>query len=177
MDKKNSFVTYLEKLRDDNNRGTLASLRRGLGKNPGSVSSMYPHVVPWIRNDADDWEESIYYMIASFFAFHPLRGGYGNVGDVFYEIKRKSGNSESIEQRFVALLNCNFEDLHMHLRHAISLAKSKDIAIDWSTLMKDLKYWNNPERFVQKNWAKSFWGSHHEIKDEGGDQKAGKEVI
>ena len=70
----------------------------------------------------------------------------------------KKTDSESIEKRFVALLNSHREDLFKHMRHSISLSQSRDVPIDWEQLFKDLRNWNHPAGFVQKNWAKSFWG-------------------
>ena len=47
-EKRNNFITYLEELRDREDRGALAALRRGLGQPPGSAVEMYRYVVPWL---------------------------------------------------------------------------------------------------------------------------------
>ena len=39
-----TFIAHLEALRDREERGALAALRRGVGSAPGSVASMYPQL-------------------------------------------------------------------------------------------------------------------------------------
>ena len=42
------FIRYLQKLADGQERGALASLRRGLGQRPGTVADMYRYVEPFL---------------------------------------------------------------------------------------------------------------------------------
>ena len=65
---------------------------------------------------------------------------------------------ELAEKRFVALLNCHQEDLPDHLRHAVSLLRSKEIPIDWARLLRDLRWWHREDKRVQRDWARAFWG-------------------
>ena len=65
--------------------------------------------------------------------------------------------SESLEKRFVALLNCHGDDLPNHLRQAVSLLKAKDVAVNWHQLLRDVLYWDHEARFVQQQWAREFW--------------------
>ena len=161
---KTAFIAYLEELHTSGNRGALAQLRKGLGKKPGTVMEMYPYIVPWIKDDTYPWDEYVRYIVASLFASHPKSDGHGNLGMALRKVKNTTG-SESIEARFVTLLDAHPDDLHNHLRHAVSLSQSKDIPIYWNQLFLDLLAWNHPQRYVQKNWAKSFWGGN-ENKDE-----------
>lgn len=171
------FIQDLEKLADDKNgkkpdRAALAALRRGLGKKPGEVSQMHLYIVRYIKhlNDFDYRRaENSYYLVASLFALwhsgHNEKLTYkGNLGASFAKLKPNSDKSEapkekneSIEKRFVALLNSHQEDLADHLRHAVSLLKSKEIGIDWLQLLKDLQNWDNDNRYVQRDWARAFW--------------------
>ena len=168
---RDSFVTYLESIRDKENRGALAVLRRGAGKSPGSQIDMYPYVVPWLPKNPTRWQESKYFIIASLFATHPEKGGTGNLGDVMRKIKETTG-SDSVEKRFVALLNCHPDDLHLHLRHAVSLASSKKIPIDWHRLSKDITFWNSENNWTQKSWAKAFWSQETVKKEKASEDKA-----
>ena len=72
MTEPHPFVSYLEGLRED--RGALASLRRGLGRPPGTVADMYRYVVRWLPDDAPRWREDAYYLIAALFAYHAVAG-------------------------------------------------------------------------------------------------------
>lgn len=151
------FVGYLEGLRDREDRGALAALRRGLGKPPGTVADMHPYVVPRLPPHAHRAEEDLYYLVASLFAYHDQPGGRGNMGRAFRGV-RSATESESVEQRFVALLDCHRDDVADHLRQAIGLAKSNDVPVDYRRLLADLRYWDHPDRFIQRNWSRQFWG-------------------
>jgi len=43
----NKFVDFLYAMNDREERGVLASLRRGLGKQPGTEPQMYRYVIPF----------------------------------------------------------------------------------------------------------------------------------
>jgi len=152
------FVQYLERLRENDDRGALAVLRRGLGKSPGESPGMYRYVVPWVGAEANPWQEEVYYTIASLFASHPQPGGEGSVGNAFYKLMMDKGG-ESTERRFIALLNCHADELKDHLRHVVSLLKSRNIPVHWHRLFRDLSGWRHPHRYVQKSWARDFWGT------------------
>ena len=152
----NPFVEYLEGLRDD--RGALAALRRGLGQPPGTVASMYPYVVRWLPDDTPPWRESAYYSIAALFAYHPNPGGGKNIGAHFARARDPQGNNTAIERRFTALLAAHPDDLDFYLRQAISFLKSKEVPVNWHQLLSDVLNWGHPDRYVQQQWARAFWG-------------------
>ncbi|MFO7959069.1 MAG: type I-E CRISPR-associated protein Cse2/CasB [Candidatus Brocadiia bacterium] len=150
------FLDSLESLRKREDRGALAALRRGLGKPPGTVAEMHPIVVPRLPAGLSHREEDLYYLVSSLFAYHQQAGDIGNLGETFRRV-RSATDSDSVEKRFVALLNCHVDDLPDHLRHAVSLAESKEVPVNYRRLLKDLGYWDHPDRFVQRQWARSFW--------------------
>jgi CRISPR system Cascade subunit CasB len=152
MTKTHPFITYLEDLRDD--RGALAALRRGLGQPPGTVADMYRYVVPWLPDDG----EAAYYLIAALFACHPDAGGTGNMGRHFARTRDPQGDNTAIERRFTALLSAHPDDLDFYLRQAISFLKSKEVPVNWHQLLSDVLGWDHPERYVQQQWARAFWG-------------------
>ena len=154
QDWRNRFVEHLEKLRDQEDRGALAILRRGLGRQPGMAPEMYSLVIPWVPEHR--YAEDAAFLVAALFALHPQPGGQGTLGAAFAHIAEPSG---SVEQRFVALLNCHHDDLPAHLRQAISLLRSKDIPVDWKRLLQDVLGWDHDSRYVQRDWAREFWRS------------------
>ncbi len=158
MTEKHPFITYLEDLRDRDDRGALAALRRGLGQEPGRAVEMYRYVVPWIRDQASRQEERAFYLIAALFAYHPDPGGWGNLGDAFRRTLDPQGDNTAIERRFTALLAAHPDDLPFYLRQAVGFLKSKEVALDWHQLLVDRLAWDHPEGYVQKQWARSFWG-------------------
>lgn len=152
--KEHPLVTRLENLREKDDRAALARLRRGIGRRMGAPE-MYPYVVPFLPDST--WKQGLYFLVASLFALHPAPARRGtSMGEVFRAMK---GESDSIERRFVSLLSADVEDIGGHLRHAVSLAKSRGIAIDYHRLLSDLLSWDHDERFVQLRWARDFWGN------------------
>ena len=157
------FLEFLLALEERKDRGAFAALRRGLGVPPGSAPEMHRYVAPWAGGERSRWREDVYYIVAALFAFHPCdwprddSDRYTNLGSSFASIA--GGDShDAVERRFTALLSVRAEDLHVHLRHAVSLLKAKDAPINWARLLRDLMSWNDEDRWVQRNWAKAFWG-------------------
>jgi len=159
------YIGFLHSLRKKEDRGSLASLRRGLGKPPATVPEMFPLVIPRLPAEATRWEEELYFLIGSLFAYHPTPEGKGDMGEVFRQISLKA-DSKSIENRFVALLRAHRDDLKDHLRHAIALAKSNEINVNWNELFRDLKRWNSSYQTTQRKWANSFWKERMEVVEE-----------
>ena len=156
MTQSEAFIGYLESRRDD--RGTLAALRRGLGQSPGTVADMYRYVVPWLSEDTPPSREAAYYTIAALFAYHPDPGGSGNMGRHFAQACDPQADNTAIERRFTVLLATHPDDLDFHLRQAVSFVKSKNVPINWQQLLSDVLAWGYPERYVQRRWARAFWG-------------------
>lgn len=157
---KNAFLEHLLSLSSEKDRQELAILRRGLGMPPGQDVRMYPYVVRYLpENERGKYAELVYYLVASLYAFHPShQEAQTNFGSHMAEALRHASDTAAGERRFTILLNAHIEDLPDYLRQAISLLKAKDVPINWIRLFNDLRSWNHPERYVQRNWANSFWG-------------------
>jgi CRISPR system Cascade subunit CasB len=155
MTEAHPFITYLESLRE--NRGALASLRRGLGEPLGDAREMYPYVVRWLPAEAAPSREAAYYLVAALFAYHPDAGGNGNLGQAFRRTLDANGDNAATERRFTALLTAHPDDLPFYLRQAISFLKSKEVSVDWHQLFADILAWGHPNGYVQKQWARAFW--------------------
>ena len=109
------FIEHLHALGARKDRRALAELRRGLGHPPGTVAEAYRHVIPWLPNDCKPWEEQAYYLVATLFAMNPQANGKESIGGALRLVKQET-KSESIEARFVALLNAHPDDVAEHLR-------------------------------------------------------------
>lgn len=154
------FVAYLEGLERRGDRGALAKLRRGAGKKPGASVDALPLVVPFLPQD--NWDTEAFFTVAGLFALHPEPGGAGNFGATF----RALGDHESAKKRFAALLDAHEDEVSEHLRHAITLARSKGARVDYRQLLWDLTHWTHPDRFVQLEWARAYWGGMASQTDE-----------
>lgn len=157
-----NFIGDLEKLEQNDDRATLAALRRGLGKEAGTAWECYPFVM---RLNPPAYAERAFFIVASLFSLHSKASWHNdqqqtNFGASLSILKNKNAESDSVERRFVALLNADREDLPTHLRHAVSLLKTNEIMlVDWATLLNDLIYWNDENRRVQRRWSRAFWGA------------------
>ena len=153
-EKQNTFVGYLLNLAKEGkeDRGALADLRSGLGKDPGKMARVHRHVVPYLpeKRYNDRW----YYVTAALFGSFPKHQGGRSLGAAFRPLRSKS---ESMEARFVALLNAHPDDLDEHMRNAVSLLKANEQPLDWFRLLDDLIQWDHPEGHVQLTWARDFY--------------------
>jgi CRISPR system Cascade subunit CasB len=169
------FIRALENLVTNDDRAALAALRRGLGQQPGETIELYPYVVPYVQGLRYTSDENAYYIIASLVGLYPTLSWQRsdekqsiNLGASLALLTGDSG--DSLERRFVALLNAHADDLPEHLRQAISILKSKDKPVHWLRLLLDLKQWDREDRRVQRLWAKGFWGEAVEDDDDSATQ-------
>lgn len=167
------FARQLAGFVEDENRAALAALRRGIGRPIGEVNDPMRYLGRWFSNG--DWRrENAFYLVASLFATHQISWESDvqsrtstNLGASFDHLATKvegerQGGREGVERRFVPLLNAHVDDLPVHLRHAVSLLRSKEIPIDWARLVLDVENWDRESRLVQRSWARAFWGVAHD---------------
>jgi CRISPR system Cascade subunit CasB len=157
------FVGQLERLVEIEDRAMLARLRRGLGKPLGFATERDGWVIGRLPS-LSHRDLSIYATIASLFASHSQPHGEGSLGESFRKLGRVRATpdgkpNDSVEKRFVALLNTNLEDLGDQLRHAVSLLRANNIPIDWRSLLHDIRGWDGERRWVQVRWSRDFWGN------------------
>lgn len=159
---ENRFINYLYGLVDPKrqDRAALAHLRRGLGRKPGAAMEMYPYLGQFLPNERSPRYENAIFIVAALFAYYPdAPKTSGNLGA---SLRRLKDDSDSIEKRFVALLNAEADELPNYLRQIIGLLKSKDVAVNWEKLFDDVRQWSNDNRYVQARWARSFWGKFND---------------
>ena len=173
------FIGHLEKLVKEQGKGALANLRRGLGKGPGTVRVMDPHVLPYTAGLSLRQEEA-YYIVGALFAMwyqgkesvdlnKPLNLGSSmrilvkravDEGSTYEEAEERIGKYLS------ALLDSHPDELPEQLRHAVSLLKAKEIPVNWLQLLDDIQYWHREGQFREHNWARSFWQSQDNNEEE-----------
>ena len=160
------FVAGLTQLVEREDRAALAALRRALGTPPGSQAEAARVVYRLLPANLSQWRERDCWLLAGLLALHPRAlgtppdGQYRpNLADSLRRLARQEHVSpEGVERRLIALLNAEREDLDDHLRHAVAQLRAHDIAIDYVQLMRDLRSWSAEERWVQRRWARAFWG-------------------
>jgi len=154
------FIQHLYDVADREDRGALSELRRSLISGNDTLAAR--HVLPWLGAEVGQRRESLALLVSGLFAMHPERATGPNFGHSMGRVWQVQDKRPSTEQRFVALLDAHTEDLRYYLRQAISLVGSHDIPVDWAQLYRDLCNWRHADRFVQRKWARAFWGASPE---------------
>ena len=159
------FFGYLED-RSESDTTVVVTLRRSLMLEPGTDARSFPFVERW-AGGTNSRRQAIY-LAAGLWALSFRRKpdnssspkAKRNNSVSFPKAMRKcqqQDGSKSTEKRFTALLDADSDELRWRLRSAVTLVKSKDIALNWPELLDDLLKWNNPRRPVQTKWARAFW--------------------
>lgn len=170
------FINRLKELADGDERGALASLRRGLGQLPGTVADMYRYVEPFLGQERSGVKESAFYLVAALFALHPKSTEFGNMGTHMAKT-RSEGGEDALERRFTALLASHPDDLPDYLRQAVSFLKSKEEPVNWLQLLWDLQNWEkreDPKFSVQKKWATFFWSGRQSTEPNNNSKNQGE---
>jgi len=154
-DRVESFIKHLSRLADPEtgDTGAMAALRRSLAFEPGTYAKSFPYVEPFVVETG--WRRKAFYLVAGLFAEHKKHQPGQNFPQVLAEIKRARG-SESLEQRFLALLDADEDQITHRLRQNVRLASERPF--DWVQFTKDLLNWFHPDRLVQVNWARDYFG-------------------
>ena len=146
------FVAQLEAL----DAGDRARLKRSAGKTIAEAGhnslALFYKTLP---SDVPPYQEQSYFLAATLF---PLTGG-GGEGNLGNSLRRAvdSSNESSLDRRVERLLDADDEQLPFLMRQAVRYLYSNRVPINWPRLLGDLLYWSHPERFVQRQWARSYF--------------------
>jgi CRISPR system Cascade subunit CasB len=145
------FCQRLEKLE----AGDQARLRRAVGKTMAEATDtlglfyqLLPYGVPTTR-------QPTYFLVAT---LYPLvdAGGKGDLGQALRSAVQDA-NRKGLDRRMVTLLDADETQLPFRLRQAVHYLQGQRVRLDWPQLLQDLLQWNHPNRFVQQQWARSYF--------------------
>lgn len=151
------FVGALRRACED--RGKRAALRRGLSS--ATVMDAWP-VIAGLGGDIGQPGESVCVDIAALFASHPKESNDCNFGETCRRIAQGDGRETpvSFETRFRRLLACDdLVNVTGQLRSWVRLASSRNVGVNYESLMNDLLWWNRSADRTRVDWARSFWQS------------------
>ena len=158
-DYASAFIAHLERLKQQENRGALAALRRSL-IDPGSDFSAFPIIGPFLPSDVKPWEMERLVVVSGLYAMHQEHESSGkSLGASLRRLRSAITDQDhhSLDLVFSALLNADEEDLAIRLRHAVARLASKDILVDYAQLLRDVRAWSSSRRRVQRRWAHDYW--------------------
>jgi CRISPR system Cascade subunit CasB len=156
------FVQQIAGWSTSGRTGSLAELRRSLSRPPGQDPASLRLVLPLIHW-VSEYEEWRYLLIAGLVALEPsgqlgANGDGPNLGSAFRQLAQ-TASEEATERRLIRLLDADQAALPHHLRQSIRQLNSAGVPWDAARLLSDLRFWTHPDRFVQRAWARSFWGA------------------
>jgi CRISPR system Cascade subunit CasB len=167
-EQEDSFISYLLHLKNSENRGALAALRSGLGKEPGEAPRMFPYVGNFLYSTNPDSTSSIViFSTASLFSLHPIHSPGRSLGMALWHATKSDKNPNGkhgqagVEARLTATIDSHRDDLIRNLQGLVSLCESAGEGIDWSRFKSDLYSLlsddDNRRDRTRLQWARDFW--------------------
>lgn len=160
-----NFVKALYKIADDSDfdKAPIAIIKRGASdptNNSLVVSRFLGYLIPENSNHNN------YFTLATLFSLYPTKSDVVkskkavSLGVILRRVKTGLGEdgSKSFELKLNRLLKCDSDDLPRLLAVMFRYLNGQDVGcIDYDKLFEDIRYWDAPDEFVQKRWAKEFW--------------------
>ncbi|NLD52370.1 MAG: type I-E CRISPR-associated protein Cse2/CasB [Clostridiales bacterium] len=156
-------------------RATLANLRRGLGKPPGSMPELWADTLEGLPNTLAGTTggptrgEWAVHTALTLFALHqqgkdPRRKPMSRAGESLGMSLRRLVKSEDdlarVKRRFDAAATAHSpEEFSHHLRGLVQLLKAEDIPLDYPALAEDLYWFQFPQARdnLRLHWGRDFY--------------------
>lgn len=162
------FVRELERLaeRKTEDRAALARLKRCAGRPLAESLEALPLLYELGRSGIPEHAEEQFFLVATLFPFAPSRlraeeaaeGRQDFGGTLRWLATRPKVNADGVDRRVTVLLDADRDELPFRLRQAVRMLAQHDPAVDWRLLLRHLLAWESPSRWVQKRWARSYFG-------------------
>lgn len=182
ISKEQAFMQYLRRRSEP---ADLAQMRRAIADPGAAVVPVVEGFLGRIQDEREDrWERICYYLVAGLWATtvssseleqfrknpeeepevsqseesDASKGYRRTLGHAIAQLYLERDQAKSIEQRFIALLDADEEQLPYRIRQMVQLLKAEEgIRIYWSELLRDLLAWKREHRPVQRKWARAFY--------------------
>jgi len=175
----NQKITWLaERENESATRATLARLRRGVAKAPGSLPDLWDVTLSGLpegllsKGEEPTRGEWAVHTALTLYALHQQgkdvkKQCMNKEGESFGRAVRKlaehdKNNEDAVRRRFNAMaISDSFERFSWYLRGLIQLLKAKDIPLDYSVLTEDLYWYQFPDRRdgIRLKWGQDFYRS------------------
>lgn len=171
--------TRIARLAQINHRtlaATLARLRRGIGKEPGSQPELWEITLDELPESLQgngarpSFGEWAVHTALTLFALHQQGNDIKEIcmseseatlgGAMRQMIRQNPDREEAIKRRFMVAVSANsYEELVWHLRGLVQLLRSEKVKLDYPNLAKDLFYYLFPEYRdrVRLQWGRQFY--------------------
>ena len=150
------FIDHLRKMAEQDS-SVRANLRRSLAFPPGAMPRAFPYVEPFLGG-ADNQARDMFYLAAGLWAAAKQEGAgglsLGRAARLYAEAKQ----SDSVEKRFITLLDSDPDQLPNRLRQMCALLQ--EYRLDFAALLDGLLWWNTPRKRTQTAWARDYYASN-----------------
>jgi CRISPR system Cascade subunit CasB len=166
----------------------LADLRRGIGREPGTVPEMWPYYTSLRPNGELSERLRAEHAALCLFASHQQsqstsmhRAGIG-LGNAMAVLRRSDKFSgEAVDRRFTAAATAtSFTEIVAHLRGLVTQLRSlpKAQPLDYTRLVYDLLDWQDPEKTatVRRRWGSQYFTDHRDASDTDTNEPSDAEV-
>ncbi len=159
-------------------RGAIARFKRNVSASIAEskgVMTLFYSLLP--RSKGTQHDEEIFFLVATLWAMTfkeqrppaPQRPR-NDFGETMRRVRNDpSVSPEAIDRRMTILLDGEFStlengypcggELPYRVRQCVKIANSKEKGVDWPQLLRDLRRWNNPQKWVQKQWTRTYFGA------------------
>lgn len=149
----------------------LAALRRGIGREPGSVPEMWPYYTTLNADGAITDGLRAEHLALTLFAIHqqsqsqPVHRDGVRLGTAVLALRRSDKfkfNPEAVDRRFGAAATAtSLTELANHLRGLITQIRGlrSQPGMDYTQLFHDLRVWQSPERrtTIRRRWGAQYF--------------------
>lgn len=162
--KTDDFVTRLSKL----DRGQLAGLRNGINHVPGEHIPSMRVVEPFI-SEKNQYARTPLYIFAGMFShiWRPIEDGvawddldtkvsFASALKIY--LSQNKSKEVYIERMMGIILEMNIDGVINYLLPLLEIMNKDGVSWSWRRLAKDLMNWDHPNKFVQLNLARDFYG-------------------
>ncbi len=161
----------------------LAALRRGIGREPGSVPSMWRYYTKLDHEGRLTAPLRAEHVALTLYAAHQQslpspahRSGTG-LGEAILALRRSDKFSpDAVDRRFNAAATAvSLDEAAYHLRGLVRQLRQVPQSLDYTRLLWDLVDWQHPEEIgrVRRRWgAQYFTGRDRESGSDPGDSSA-----
>ncbi|MDI6705223.1 MAG: type I-E CRISPR-associated protein Cse2/CasB [Bacillota bacterium] len=169
---KQVFLDRLDRL----TTGERATLKRSIGllmkDAKGAALAAFFRIAPTKETEWAIQHEEKMFLFATLRAFHR----YPSKNEkCFGSTLRQLKNSDSFDKKVYALLDSSISlddgELSYRMALLVRMADSAGVSIHWGKLLNDLLYWDHEDRFVQRNWARSYFLAEETNKRGGRDDE------
>ncbi|MGI5133170.1 type I-E CRISPR-associated protein Cse2/CasB [Pseudonocardia sp. CA-107938] len=145
----------------------LAALRRGIGREAGTVAAMWPYYQHLNERGEVTRVLRAEHLVLTLFGVHqqskrqPMHRAGVSVGAAMARLRGSDRfSTDAVERRFAAFATAtSLTEAGTHLRGLVTQLREIDQVMDYTALLTDLVHWQNPERAgeVRRRWGLQFF--------------------